>query len=307
MARTYGRILTSMWQNPKFRQLSEHSRTVWIYLCSSPHSNAAGCFVLPIAYASHDCQLSPSRFEAAIAEIALAEMIIRDGDVVFVRDWFEHNKPTGGKHARAMLSAILQCPSKSLKCQALEAFIECDSKIVEPLIEEARSELATIPDPSEPGSRTVIAKTQIETQTQIEIDSSPPKSADENGSRTKSQSENQSTRLADDFDPPQEWLEAGMAKGGLTEMEVQDEWNGFYEYWTNQRGQRAKKKNWFRTWINYITSDICQKRVGSRRRNATQSPQAAGVAGSVWRVSNSPPDRSGAGSEPLPDRKLIEG
>lgn len=76
------------------------------------------------------------------------------------------------------------------------------------------------------------------------------------------------------FDLPQGWLDEAMIKGRLSSEEVALEWEGFRAYWLEMTGKpKGKKRDWKRTWINYVTSDICQKRVGARRRN---SPSASG-------------------------------
>lgn len=76
------------------------------------------------------------------------------------------------------------------------------------------------------------------------------------------------TWLDPSFDPPADWLDEAMTKGRLSPEETALEWDGFKAYWLEQAGKtKGKKRDWKRTWINYVTSDICQKRVGARRRN----------------------------------------
>lgn len=80
--------------------------------------------------------------------------------------------------------------------------------------------------------------------------------------------EGKPTWLDPSFDPPSGWLDEAMTKGRLSPEETALEWDGFKAYWLEQAGKtKGKKRDWKRTWINYVTSDICQKRVGARRRN----------------------------------------
>ena len=104
------------------------------------------------------------------------------------------------------------------------------------------------------------------------------------------------TRLSKDFQPPPDWIADAMTRGKLTEEEVFEEWENFHGYWNNERGKKGLKSDWKRTWLNFVTGDICQNRVGARRRNA-KSSKTAGVVGVVQHVRNNPPAGYGARRE----------
>jgi hypothetical protein len=52
--RDYGVVRVRFWEWAKSRQLSAEERELALYLLTSPHGNALGCFRLPIAYLCDD-------------------------------------------------------------------------------------------------------------------------------------------------------------------------------------------------------------------------------------------------------------
>lgn len=110
------------------------------------------------------------------------------------------------------------------------------------------------------------------------------------------------TQMTDAFDPPGEWIAEAMRKGKLTQEEAEDEWLEFKGYWLERAGKKdGSKKNWLRTWVNYVTGDICQRRVTARRRN-TGPAASTGITGTVERLRRSgPPDDCDARGKPVSD------
>ena len=86
---------------------------------------------------------------------------------------------------------------------------------------------------------------------------------------------------------PEKWRLDAMQDGRMTAEEADLEWRiGFLGYWPQRKGLKDGKKsrsNWYRTWLNYCTGDICQKRLQSRRRSGGYGGKAdpAGVLGDL--------------------------
>lgn len=101
--------------------------------------------------------------------------------------------------------------------------------------------------------------------------------------RTKAKAEKPLTRLPEDFRPPTDWIDDACEKGSITASEAWSEAEAFVAYWCEVPGAKGKKREWKRTWINYITGDIAQKRVAARRRNQSddRSPSRSAGGGSV--------------------------
>lgn len=77
---------------------------------------------------------------------------------------------------------------------------------------------------------------------------------------------NRGTRLAEDFEPPKDWIEWAMKKRGWSQAEAIDECECFARYWQAKPGKDACKLDWPKTWQNWV--------VNSNRRTST--PDHAG-------------------------------
>lgn len=95
------------------------------------------------------------------------------------------------------------------------------------------------------------------------------------------------TGLDPNFHPPPDWMDEACEKGRLTPEETAEEWDSFRSYWSDIRTlKKGKKRDWKRTWINYVTGDICQRRVGARRRNANAGGNDRGAPGLIERTAS---------------------
>ena len=72
---------------------------------------------------------------------------------------------------------------------------------------------------------------------------------------------------------PEDWMTTAIEKAGVTAEEAKDEWEiSFCPYWSEKKGTKDGKKTrtgWKRAWLNYVTGDICQRRIRERRRNGS--------------------------------------
>jgi hypothetical protein len=68
------------------------------------------------------------------------------------------------------------------------------------------------------------------------------------------------TRLADDFEPPEDWIAWAMKKRGWNRENAIDECECFIRYWQAKPGREACKLDWPKTWQNWV--------VNSRRQPA---------------------------------------
>lgn len=79
-------------------------------------------------------------------------------------------------------------------------------------------------------------------------------------------SQKRGARLADDFEPPSDWIEWAMKKRGWSHDEAVDECECFARYWQAKPGREACKLDWPKTWQNWATN--------SRRQHQTSPPVA---------------------------------
>jgi hypothetical protein len=50
----YSNVHTRMWYAKDFKELDDEEKLLFIYLITSPHSNSAGYYRLPLGYVSSD-------------------------------------------------------------------------------------------------------------------------------------------------------------------------------------------------------------------------------------------------------------
>ena len=126
--REYGVIHTAFWTDDKIASLSTPATLLGAYLLSCPHSNAIGCFRLPMGYVSEDLGWSPDMVHEALGELAAIKFICRDESSgwTFIRKFLEFNtieNPNVGKACMRMIDAIPAAfPFFDLLISALEPY-----------------------------------------------------------------------------------------------------------------------------------------------------------------------------------------
>lgn len=135
--RQFGRIETAIWQNPKFRALSDDGRILWFYMLCCPHGNAVGCYVLPDGYIMADLGWSPERVAETVSELFRNGLIERDEGTYLtrVRGWWGHNTIENGNVAKGAVKAILALP----RCPVFFRFINDIERFPEQLANALRN------------------------------------------------------------------------------------------------------------------------------------------------------------------------
>lgn len=135
--RQFGRIETAIWQNPKFRSLSDDGRALWLYALCCPHGNAVGCFVLPTGYIMADLGWGQERASATVSELFAKGLIDRDEttSLTRVRGWWGHNTIENGNVAKGAIKAIVALP----RCAVLSRFLADFERFPKALENELRN------------------------------------------------------------------------------------------------------------------------------------------------------------------------
>ncbi|MBP2311904.1 hypothetical protein [Azospirillum soli] len=115
MMRTYGKVYTAFWTDPKVLALSGDAQRLALYLLTGPHSNSIGCFRLPAGYLMEDLRLAPDRAAGVIAELEAAGFIIRDAETgwTMIVNFLRHNPPENSKVGKSMVALIDAVPRKT--------------------------------------------------------------------------------------------------------------------------------------------------------------------------------------------------
>jgi hypothetical protein len=95
MARDYGKVRAQFWESESLRELSVQAKFLALYLLTSPHTNAIGCFRLPVAYIGHDTSLTKEALEKAFAELRLAKFALpcERAPWIYIPNYLRHNPP----------------------------------------------------------------------------------------------------------------------------------------------------------------------------------------------------------------------
>lgn len=80
----------SLWDDPKVRALSPPAKLLFLYAITCRHSHVSGAYYLPDLYAAHETGLEPRVLVKAWQELIDAEVVLRDGDMVWVRRMFRY-------------------------------------------------------------------------------------------------------------------------------------------------------------------------------------------------------------------------
>lgn len=134
----YGKISDALWHDDKIRALSERGRYFFLYLCTCPHGNRLGLFVLAHGYAASDLSCGVDvrtgdaiEWEALHVTEVLSELRDRgrigwhvDTRTVFVRHYLRHNTLLNKSVVSGALNDLRSVPDTPLLADLLEAVKE---------------------------------------------------------------------------------------------------------------------------------------------------------------------------------------
>jgi hypothetical protein len=109
--REYGVIQTAYWTDDKIAALSTPAKLLGAYLLTCPHSNAIGCFRLPMGYISEDLRWDSDTVQDALGELSGIGFICRDNASgwTLIRKFLEFNtieNPNVGKACMRMIDGV---------------------------------------------------------------------------------------------------------------------------------------------------------------------------------------------------------
>ncbi len=248
--RTYGRIETSFWQNPKVRALScDESRYLLLYLYTCPHGNSLGCFVLPDGYIMADLNWPYETLALRFSELVAKGFIEGDAESFLVRivGWFGHNKIENRNVAQGAVKIIAALPSGAILDSLLADLVALENKFLTPLLIQA----GRIPDAIETPSDSP----EPEPEPEPKPDPEPVEAAATAAARPRAPTGPRISSTG--ARPPQDWAPspddiAFAAAAGLAEGAIQGEAAKFRDYWIAVPGARGRKLDWPATWKNWI-------------------------------------------------------
>lgn len=108
------------------RRWSDSTRTLALYVLSSPHRNLEGLFCMPLNYAQADLGWTPAKTAKAMDELERDGFLKRDPetDVVLITRALKYQAPKSDKQLAGAVKALAEVPKSSVHA----AFIECCDK-----------------------------------------------------------------------------------------------------------------------------------------------------------------------------------
>jgi hypothetical protein len=130
----YRKIDTRIWNDDKFRSLSQEGRYFFMYLLTSPHSTAWGAYVIDDLYIQADLGFSQQKINNLWRELDSAgghSLVLRDKNTRLVAfpNWFKYNTPENKKTLIACGRGVAALP----KSAALLRFCEISEAVSEQL------------------------------------------------------------------------------------------------------------------------------------------------------------------------------
>lgn len=113
MTRDYGKVRAQFWDDDALRELSIEANYLALYLITSSHTNAIGCFRLPIAYILNDTRLDKKSLEKALAELRSTCYAIPCERVpwIYIPNFLRHNPPENPNVWRKCVKELESLPA----------------------------------------------------------------------------------------------------------------------------------------------------------------------------------------------------
>lgn len=278
MARDYGRIRTSFWDDDRIKPLSMAEKMVAAYLLTSNHTNAIGCFKLPLAYVADDLGVEAKSLEPIFANLRGAHFIKWCERVpwLWIPNYLKHNPPETPNVWRRCVAEMKLLPveisarahiaeelfriaaeerMKTITAEEktkLDAFRKHDeginhaSAMHEPCTTRARPVPSPVPSPGpSPGPGPVPGPKETTKEESKSAQQAAPLAVKRKDMGTRWSSED---RVSD------EWVEDAVSAAhnlGLPRVDLRREAAKFEHYWASKAGANGRKVNWRLTWLGW--------------------------------------------------------
>ncbi|MDP6588634.1 MAG: hypothetical protein QF666_04220 [Alphaproteobacteria bacterium] len=267
--RTYCRIETSFWQNPKVRALScDEARHLPLYLYICPHGNSLGCLVLPDGYIMADLNWPFETLSERFLELSAKGFVERDqaSSLVRILGWFGHNRIENKNVAQGAVKIIAALPRGDILNNLLADLNEIDNKFLTPLLSRSANRSDRVSNESESPEPEPEPNPELNPDPEQAVAPGAPPSAKRHGER-------KGAMPAEDWAPTPDDI-AFAAAAGLAVPAIHAEAEKFKDYWIAVPGARGRKLDWLATWKNWIRRCVEQLTAHPPGPLATPDPLA---------------------------------
>ncbi len=302
MARDFGKVRTAFWADDKVIAWPERVKFVALYLLTSPHTNAIGCFRLPLQYVAADTGLSVKDATEAMTSLEQEGFLSRcpKTSFVFLRRFLEHNgienanvaahcirladevpavAPFRNDLETALKAAIAAC--KAMNKPVWEGFANPIERVATTVPKPIR-----IPEPEPEPEPEPLPEPEPEPEKKPEgeraaknRDAPPPANLP-----VVSKPREKPTRWPKDAIVPDDWLEDGAAarvRHGLPAVDLRRVAEDFADYWAAEGGSHATKLDWKRTWLKWVRGQKSDGNGNANRQSGRGSSHPFGVFGAI--------------------------
>ncbi|MCX8022783.1 MAG: hypothetical protein N2745_08435 [Syntrophorhabdaceae bacterium] len=150
----YQRIYSQIWHDEKFNSLSEDAKYLFLYLLTSPHSNALGLYVLPLQYICADLNWDMKRLGKPFKELLGKRLINYDEKVklVCIINHLKHNPIDNENQAKNAIKIVVNLPKSPIFSDILE---QLQKPFHKPLLERLQERIPNPETETETVSETV--------------------------------------------------------------------------------------------------------------------------------------------------------
>ena len=114
--RTYGKVKIAFWEDDKIAGLNDEAKLLALYCLTGEHSNAIGCFRLPIGYIETDLRWDKAKAERALTCLTESGFALYDEDshYLLMPRYLEHN-PIENSRVGKMCVQLINAAMRSRK------------------------------------------------------------------------------------------------------------------------------------------------------------------------------------------------
>lgn len=106
--RTYGKVKITFWDDDRIKKLSDSGKLLAVYCLTCEHSNAIGCFRLPVGYIETDLGWDKAKAQAALTELIASGFALYDevSAYLLMPRYLEHNPIENSRVGKMCVSLI---------------------------------------------------------------------------------------------------------------------------------------------------------------------------------------------------------
>lgn len=149
MARDFGKVRVAFWADDKVIAWPERLKFVALYLLTSPHTNAIGCFRIPAQYVAADTGLTPAQVVDAMEALEREGFLARCSktNYVFIRKYLDHNGVENGKVGTHCVRLAAALPRSLPFLKEFEAALKAALALINTTWEGFRYPIDTVSEP----------------------------------------------------------------------------------------------------------------------------------------------------------------